>query len=106
MSVEKRLVKFAYGSVITVAIVFGADVVINKTNEDSKQVNFDDCIYEINYPDGNGSTIKRQSKGYAETYFINGENQHKYYFIPLDETDTIFFVGDNQSWNMKRVSCN
>ena len=66
---------------------------------------FDNCVYEINYPDGNGNTIQRYSKGYAESYFINEVNQHKYYFIPLNETDTIFFIGDNQTWNMKRISC-
>ena len=64
-----------------------------------------ECVYEINYPDGFGGTITRLSNSYAESYFIQGVHQNKYYFIPLEETDTLFFVGDNQTWSMQRLSC-
>jgi hypothetical protein len=94
---KKKIKKITLGTIIIAGFLTIAEVIITTP--------YDDCIYEINYPDGNGNTIRKQSKDYAESYFINGVSQHKYYFIPLNETDTIFFIGDGQTWNMKRLSC-
>ena len=101
--------KFTLGSGIFAAFAGMGTLVVMITDPSS----FDDCIYEINYPDGNGNTIKVESKNYAETYFREVEENDaifliktdSLYLIPLEETDTIFFVGDGQTWNMRRVSC-
>lgn len=97
---KKKLIRFALGSAVTVGLLFVADKTLEVT-----EVDYSNCIYEINYPDGNGGTIKRLSTKYANSYFIDGVSQNKFYFVPLNESDTIFFVGDGETWNMRRLDC-
>lgn len=94
---HNKKIRGVVGVIIIIAFIITSFKVLEQTENS--------CVYEINYPDGNGSTITRLSNNYAESYFINDVHQHKYYFIPLNETDTIFFVGDNQEWNMIRLNC-
>jgi hypothetical protein len=103
----KDMIKYILGSFICVSLLTAADV----TMKEIGKIQYRKCLYEINYPDGMGGTIKRLSYSYAESYFIKGVHQDKYYFIPLSEidsvpeVDTIFFIGDNQTWSMQRLSC-
>ena len=95
------------GAALILGLVTMADVTLN---EIEKKL-YRKCLYKIDYPDGRGGTITRLSNMYAESYFIKGVHQEKYYFIPLSEidsvpeVDTTFFIGDNQTWSMQRLSC-